>query len=158
MTIVNPMDWKSVTDEWIVGTELFDLDTFIPIFKGAYGDFRLFGIHHGYKATLMPAMGTYVSLGEKAEYRLDIAIDGVFCCETLKDNDFYAKSCKFDQALEKLGPLKANEMYGFVPALPLSGEPQLKNLQKLDAFAHLSILRQLTDEVRGIMTYEDIYR
>ena len=63
MTIVNPMDWKSVTDEWIVGTKLFDLDTFIPIFKSAYGNFRLFGIHDGYTATVMPIRGAFVSSG-----------------------------------------------------------------------------------------------
>jgi hypothetical protein len=158
MTIVNPMDWKPVTDEWIVGTELFDLDTFIPIFKGAYGDFQLFGIHHGHKATLMPAMGAFVSLGEKAEYGIDIAVRSMFGSSEVKEYDFYTKSCKFDEAFKKLGPLKSNEMYGFVPALPLSGEPQLKNLQKLDAFAHLSILRQLTGEVRSIMEYNDIYK
>ncbi len=157
MTIVNPMDWKSVTNEWIVGTELFDLDTFIPIFKGAYGDFRLFGIQNGYAATLMPAMGAFVGSREKPSYSVEASIRGEFGKEH-SEYDFHAKSCSFENACKKLGPLKANEMYGFVPALPLSGEPQLKNLQKLDAFAHLSILRQLTDEVRGIMSYEDIYK
>jgi hypothetical protein len=158
MTIVNPMDWKSVTDEWIVGTDLFELDTFIPIFKGAYGDFQLFGIHYGLKASLMPTMGAYVCTGDKAEHGLDIATRSMFGGNEINEYDFYANPCKFEEAFNMLGPLKASEMYGFVPALPLSGEPQLKNLQKLDAFAHLSILRQLTDEVRGIMSYEDIYR
>ncbi len=157
MTIVNPMDWKSVTDEWIVGTELFDLDTFVPIFKSAYGDFRLFGIHHGYTATLMPIMGAFIGSREKPEYSIDVSVRGVFGGD-LSIYDINNKSCNFEMAFKKLGPLKANEIYGFVPALPLSGEPQLKNLQKLDAFAHLSILRQLTDEVRGIMSYEDIYK
>jgi hypothetical protein len=157
MTIVNPMDWKSVTDEWIVGTELFDLDTFVPIFKGAYGNFRLFGINYGYTALLTPIRGAFIGLREKPEYSIDVSIRCEFGGD-LKRYDIENKSCNFEMAFNKLGPLKTNEIYGFVPALPLSGEPQLKNLQKLDAFAHLSILRQLTDEVRGIMSYEDIYR
>jgi hypothetical protein len=137
MTIVNPMDWKSVTDEWIVGTELFDLDTFIPIFKGAYGNFRLFGINYGYTALLMPIRGAFIGLREKPECSVDVSIRCEFGGD-LKRYDISNKSCNFEMAFRKLGPLKANEIYGFVPALPLSGEPQLKNLQKLDAFAHLS--------------------
>lgn len=158
MTIVNPMDWKPVTDEWIVDTELFDLDTFIPLFKGAYGDFRLLGIHHGYAVTLMPVMGAFVGSCEKPDYSVEIAVRGAFAMADISGYDFYVKTCNFEKALKKLGPLKANEMYGFVPVLPLSGEPKLENLQKLDAFAHLSILRQLTNEVRGITSYTDIYK
>ena len=49
----------------------------------------------------------------------------------------------FNRALEKLGPLDHDTMYGFVPALALSGSPKLENLQKLDAHVHLDILSQL---------------
>ncbi len=36
----------------------------------------------------------------------------------------------FKPALKSLGPLKSDEMYGFVPALALGGQMELKNLQK----------------------------
>lgn len=157
MTIVNPLDWKPVIDEWIAGTELFDLDTFVPLIKGAYGDFRLFGLEYGCSVTLMPAMGSFVGTRDKAQVGLNIAVSGYFG-EAYNTYDYYKKACGFDKALAKLGPLKANEIYGFVPVLPLGGTEDLAHLQKLDAFAHLSILRQATGELRGIMEYGDIYK
>jgi hypothetical protein len=51
----------------------------------------------------------------------------------------------FAPALKKLGPLKPDEMYGFVPAVALSGSATLANLQKVKAVEHLAILAQLTE-------------
>lgn len=51
----------------------------------------------------------------------------------------------FERALEKLGPLDHDTMYGFVPALALGGEPSLDLLQKLSAQAHLDVLSQMTE-------------
>ncbi|MDR0673172.1 MAG: DUF1851 domain-containing protein [Zoogloeaceae bacterium] len=64
----------------------------------------------------------------------------------------------FESAFKKLGPLQPNEIYGFVPMLPMGGVRDLEHLQKVDAFAHLSILRQVTGELRQIMGYADIYK
>ncbi|EPM69033.1 hypothetical protein A249_39350 [Pseudomonas syringae pv. actinidiae ICMP 18804] len=50
----------------------------------------------------------------------------------------------FKPALEKLGPLKSDEMYGFVPALALGGPMELKNLQKVKTIEHLEFLSQLS--------------
>ncbi|EPM49801.1 hypothetical protein A256_19840 [Pseudomonas syringae pv. actinidiae ICMP 19103] len=50
----------------------------------------------------------------------------------------------FEPAREKLGPLKSDEMYGFVPALVLGGPMELKNLQKVKTIEHLTFLSQLS--------------
>jgi len=49
----------------------------------------------------------------------------------------------FDRALRALGPLSAEEMYGFEPALALGGRAELGNLQKVDAVTHLILLAEL---------------
>ena len=49
----------------------------------------------------------------------------------------------FTPALAKLGRLKHDEMYGFVPALALGGTSTLANLQKVKAVEHLVLLAQL---------------
>lgn len=51
----------------------------------------------------------------------------------------------FRRALNKLGPLDENEMYGFEPALALGGMPVLENLRKVNAIEHLLLLPQLGD-------------
>lgn len=49
-------------------------------------------------------------------------------------------------ALEKkLGALKHDEMYGFVPALMLGGSEKFDNLEKLKAVEHLMILSQFAE-------------
>ena len=56
-------------------------------------------------------------------------------------NDFYGL---FRPALENLGKLRSDEMYGFVPALALGGAMELKNLQKVKTIEHLEFLSQLS--------------
>ncbi|EGH08166.1 hypothetical protein PSYMP_05689, partial [Pseudomonas amygdali pv. morsprunorum str. M302280] len=45
---------------------------------------------------------------------------------------------------QKLGPLKSDEMYGFVPALALGGPMELEKLQKVKTIEHLTFLSQLS--------------
>lgn len=48
----------------------------------------------------------------------------------------------FDKVLKKLGPVKQDECYGFVPALPLGGKEDVKNLQKMQLKPYLEMLSQ----------------
>lgn len=50
----------------------------------------------------------------------------------------------FSRARKKLGPLKSDEMYGFVPALMLGGSEALENLEKVNIIEHLTFLSQLS--------------
>lgn len=49
----------------------------------------------------------------------------------------------FDRALQNLGPLSSDEVYGLEPALPLGGRLAVQSLVKLKIEQHLTILRQL---------------
>ena len=49
----------------------------------------------------------------------------------------------FDQAVEKLGSLKYNEAFFFVPALVLGGGEDIKHVSKGDAFTHQHLLLEL---------------
>lgn len=157
MMVTNPLEWQDTVTEWIAGTELETLDTYIALFRGAFGDITLFGLRYGCSAIIRPNAATYVGSRDKAAYGLETAVRSMFGNE-LSQYDTGDKSLNFAKALKKLGPLKPNEMYGFVPVLPMGGIRDLAHLQKVDAFAHLSILRQATGDLRGIMEYADIYR
>lgn len=48
----------------------------------------------------------------------------------------------FKRAVKKLGALRADEMYGFEPALVIGGAPKLDNLVKVKVIEHLILLQQ----------------
>jgi hypothetical protein len=158
MMVTNPLDWQDTVNEWLQGTELEAFDRFIPIMRGAFGDIRLLGIDKGFTPLLMPSDGAYMGDREEPKYELDFQVRTAFATSDPVTYDISDKTLNFATALKKLGPLQPNEMYGFVPVLPMGGTRDLDHLQKLDAFAHLSILRQATGPLRGIMEYADIYR
>ena len=51
----------------------------------------------------------------------------------------------FKPAKKKLGTLRHNEMYGFVPALMFGGPDTLEHLEKLKAVEHLILLSQIAE-------------
>jgi hypothetical protein len=50
----------------------------------------------------------------------------------------------FKPAVEKLGELKADEMYGLVPALALGGSIDLEHVEKVKTIEYLEFLSQLS--------------
>ncbi|HEY0608095.1 MAG TPA: T6SS immunity protein Tdi1 domain-containing protein [Chitinophaga sp.] len=48
----------------------------------------------------------------------------------------------YDEALKKLGPVKHDECYGFVPAVPLGGPEDVNNLQITQMYPYLEMLAQ----------------
>ena len=73
---------------------------------------------------------------------LEAAIRWFFSSRDRKENDF---NDYFGPALRKLGRLKTDEMYGFVPAIAMGGPSEVKQLQKLKAVEHLVFLAQLSE-------------
>ncbi|MNF49382.1 GAD-like domain protein [compost metagenome] len=151
LTVVNPLEWIEATDEWLEDTGLDELDEFIPIFKGAFGNFHLFGIKTGHRPTLSPVTGFIFADDKNASSFISKGGDWVIKMlfglrETrnfdIKDDD---GAPLFDRAVAKLGSLKSDEMFGFVPLPMLGGTFKLELLQKYDAQVHLSILRQMTE-------------
>ena len=51
----------------------------------------------------------------------------------------------FKPAKKKLGTLRHDEMYGFVPAFMLGGPDTLNHLEKVKAIEHLTILSQIAE-------------
>jgi hypothetical protein len=147
MAICNPIDWKPLADEWIAGTELEDLDNFFPILRGAMGQMSLLGARHGYTIALYPVEGqAFVTKPEPAEDAASYSVESLL----FLDPDYFAiegDDFNFATACKRLGSLRPNEIYGFVPVLPLGGISDLAHLKKVDAFAHLSILCQVTGEI-----------
>lgn len=61
----------------------------------------------------------------------------------------------YPRVQKKLGPLQPNEIYAFVPALPLGGEWHADSLERLDGGIHLDIVGKLAPP--RIVTFEDTF-
>jgi len=92
LTLCNPIDWQPVVDEWIVGTELTELDQFIPVMLGPMGKLKLFGLRQGYRISLLPLDGAFIGTRDKAQHGLETAAKVLFLASTseyeIKDEQF----------------------------------------------------------------------
>lgn len=147
---VDPDEWEDELDAWIGDTEFMERDAYYVIARTAFGELILWGEKTGQSLKAITAYGMIFPAFNSEEFSRrgpDKSIQLCFACFSrdafdLKDSNGVPL---FERALERLGPLDYDTMYGFVPALALGGDPKLENLQKLDAHVHLDILSQVTE-------------
>ncbi len=138
---VDPQEYAPVMEAWIGDTEFSLQDAYHLIARSAFGKLYFWGEKTGSSFSLF-APGSYciprVSrfVGEKMNFGMQV----FFSAMSRSGNDF---DDMFDPARKKLGGLKHDEMYGFVPALGLGGPSTLEHLQKVKAVEHLVLLAQL---------------
>lgn len=146
---VDPQEYEPALEAWIGDTPFMEQDAYHVIARSAFGELILWGEKTGdslkilpWYALAFPSVGSteYIAAGDGDE-----ALRWFFAAHDREDFDVEDKDEKllFAAALAKLGQLKHDEMYGFVPALALGGSATLKNLQKLKALEHLVLLSQL---------------
>ena len=146
---VNPQDYEPALEAWIGDTQFMEQDAYHLIGRSAFGQLYFWGEKTGDSLTIMPwnalafpstGAEKYISNG-KADDAMRWFFGG------LQREDFELEDDEerplFTSALKKLGRLKHDEMYGFVPALALGGASTLDHLQKVKAVEHLVMLAQL---------------
>ncbi|WP_114812947.1 GAD-like domain-containing protein [Paraburkholderia kururiensis] len=146
--IVDPEEYEDTVDEWLDGSPLERLDAFHAIARTAFGKIFLWGEATGQSVTINCA--THAIFALKRELRkknlsdLDISMRS-FLGKSKSECDLKDEKGipLFDRAVEKLGPLAPDEMYGFEPAIVLGGKILLNNLRKVKTDQHLTILRQM---------------
>lgn len=145
---VNPADYHDVLQQWLVDTPHENEPDNYVIARSAFGNLYIWNSKKGY-AFKITLPNHWLRKGphdvEVGRNELEDKADSFFCVmnkKRLDQTDEYNKPL-FQKALKRLGPLKPNEMYGYVPAICLGGKELLTNLQKVDIFVHLSILAEL---------------
>ncbi|SFF82114.1 hypothetical protein SAMN05518865_10532 [Duganella sp. CF458] len=138
---VDPQEYEPVLEAWIGETPFVENDAYHLIARSAFGELYFWGERTGESLRLF-APGSYCLPIESVfeEDELELGVRAFFSIRDREENDFAEM---FVPALEKLGHLKHDEMYGFAPALALGGPSTLKNLTKVKAVEHLVILSQL---------------
>ncbi|NHZ41994.1 GAD-like domain-containing protein [Massilia aquatica] len=146
---VDPQEYEPVLEAWIGDTEFMERDAYHLIARSAFGELVFWGEKSGDSLSILPWHALAFPSEGSEEYILkgkaDDAAKWFFSSQKREyfDMEDDAEKPLFARALKKLGPLKPDEMYGFVPALAFGGSATLKNLQKVKAVEHLVFLAQL---------------
>lgn len=148
--ITNPDDYREAVEAWLNGTNIENKSDYFAIARSAFGRIFLWNKKAGQNVTIDSLSGRIItSLADKKVIAGDDtkAIQYFISGENADGLDFDDSEEKklFKRALKKLGALKEDEMYGFEPALCVSGLPILKNLVKVKIIVHLILLEQLCD-------------
>lgn len=146
---VDPDDYEDIVDEWLEDTGLEQIDAFHVIARTAFGKLYVCGERTGVSLTISCPINAILAIPKnlkpKSKEDQDWSVRSFLGLSTngcdLKDE---SGAPLFEQALEKLGPLAPDEIYGFEPAIVLGGAMRLENLAKLKLDVHLTILRQLS--------------
>ena len=129
--LVNPDDLQEPLAEWLEAKSS-GAHAFV---RTAFGDV-IFWTDHGI---------FFLDVNHETVFEMTQNIEIVFhfglCDEDYLDNAIGRKL--FREALRRLGPLEADECYGFVPAIPLGGPGTVETLQKVKLREYLSILAQI---------------
>lgn len=148
--VVDPAEYAGVLERWLSSTPFKGQDDYHVIARTAFGALFVWGERSGAALQINPphslifpnrAAGKLVREG-----RADLALQVFFASRTRQTVDFPDDKGKplFAKALKKLGPLREDEAYGFVPALGMGGKATLAGLQKVEILPHLEILAQIT--------------
>ena len=145
---VNPEGYDGVMHTWLAGTPFPLIDTYHVFARGGFGQLYLCGEASGAGLSINPIRSEVFALQNclrpKSLARQDGGIKAFFACAELGDFDLMDETGEllFDTAVNRSGPLSADEMYGFEPALVCGGEAGIGNLRRLKLQPHLHMLRK----------------
>ncbi len=146
--IVDPEPYKATLDRWLQGSGLAEVDNYNVIARDAFGSLYTWGERYQRKITISSLAGGIVALKNQLSKPNPVPDRtlGIFLGSTSRESlDFEDNQGKplFQRALAKLGPVGADEMYAFEPALCIGGKADLEHMKKVDIHVHLMILDQL---------------
>jgi len=141
--IVNPQEYDGVVASWLEGTKFETFDTYHLIARSAFGDLFLWGERTGASLDITGHLSRYVThTSIYTEDQMDKGLHSLLLSIDVESNDY---GDLFKPAKKKLGTLRHDEMYGFVPALGFEGPDTLDKLEKVKAVEHLTLLSQIAE-------------
>ncbi|ACA86618.1 GAD-like domain-containing protein [Shewanella woodyi] len=149
--VVNPADYADILMTWLSDTPFENADNYYVIARSAFGELIVWGEKTGQSIDINVNFGMIFPTDntEKLKKRGEERSIELFFASMSKDSldkKDLDENPLFERAMAKLGPLEADEMYGFVPALAIGGAPKLENLQKVKVLEHLTFLADLGEK------------
>jgi len=133
--IINPENYKDILFE-----TYDDAKKEIPIAVTAFGDIINW---QGEAISLINFRFNYSAIiaADEFDWFMNMDLTGkIFIKEDLKAEQYL-------KAKEKLGNLKFDECYGYVPLLALGGGEKVENLQKVNTKVHIDLITQVSGKV-----------
>ncbi|WP_139738662.1 GAD-like domain-containing protein [Actinomyces wuliandei] len=150
----DPFRWAPVVDAWLEGTPVpFPEQRWWCLSRSAMGTMRLWGEVSGSALTLTPALGTVYPDAVSASRMSDPVMRERMGATTLVSprrdtiDDDDTGVLVADWAIDNLGVLAADQVYGLTPAYCLTGRVSLDQVGIEDATAHLVFLAQAQEHV-----------
>ena len=131
--LVDPDEYEPALEAWIGDTPLMEEDAYYVVGRSAFGELFLWGAKRGSGLSIKSSWGMIFPRDNSERMAQGDAemLAKTFVVGQRKQNldqkDHLDKPL-FDRALRALGPLAADEMYGFEPALALGGTADLKKI------------------------------
>ena len=95
--------------------------------------------------------GEYIGIVKYKNGNFVIAVDGFdLFIQNLTDDYFikkYLQIPQYEEAVKRLGKLKQDECFGYVPLLGLGGSEKVENLSKVNTRVHIEIITQLVGRI-----------
>jgi len=159
--MVNPAEYEDILTYWLGNSDLGDRDDLSVIARSAFGKLYVWASKKGEILSINPHTNMMMYDNEKDEknnYTKEEENKYMrYFWSHQKKNflDFKDESDQplFNRALEKLGPLKSDEMYGFKHHYRLGGKMELENLEisKLEVYQHIaSQLPRMSTGIEGL--------
>ena len=154
--ICDPVQWQPAVDRWLGRVQLpLGEDSFIAVSRSAFGELRLWGERTGMSVVILPWRGVLVAHDRSAqmaeEKDRNNQINAEFRGTRPGDVEPAGDDGEplFELALERLGPVGEDTVYGFEPALTLGGPAIAENLAVLEGVTHVTLLADLADPQVG---------
>lgn len=134
LRVINPEDYKVLLDETYFRSEVS-----VPIITTAFGD--IITIEEGeYIGIVRYKNGTFGMLAKSFKRFMQFITDDYFVGK-------YLQISQYEEAVKKLGKLKQDECFGYVPLLGLGGSEKVENLSKVNTRVHIEIITQLVGRI-----------
>ncbi len=150
---VNPEDYEDLLEKWLGDTPLWGRENFHVVARTAFGELYVRG-EKSITTTIIDPHLCNILPGDAPDEiipkeNMDRCIGIFFEAKSKKSTDYNDQNDKplFKRALKKLGPLKHDEMYSFIPALAVGGAASIENLQIVKIHEQLALLADLDTPV-----------
>jgi hypothetical protein len=149
-SIIDPFQYREAASTWLKGTSLPQIDNFHAFARSGFGELFLWGENTGQHFSIEVATSSIFDNGSNENYinkeGANEAILNFFTVlkpSSLDLEDIYTNQSIFEDAVDKFGPLEADEMFTFEPALFLGGEQTIKTVNKVNFFIQSEILASM---------------
>lgn len=134
LKVINPEDYQELLNE-----TYFRGNISVPILTTAFGD--IVTLEEGqYIGMVKYKNGNFVMLAKNFKRFVQNLEDDYFL-------EKYFQITQYTEAVNKLGKLKQDECFGYVPLLGLGGSEKVDNLNKVKIREHIELISQMIGKV-----------